>query len=327
MRILACLIWLILTGLFQTTAFSQVQADSCNLAFKSVNHEFAAENSIYICQNSAKVPYRFTAEIDMPVCDDTLCANVILKIFWDLAGNYTGFDTISGKPLTKFDHKKFTTDDYIKLDRILKNRNSILRMLKKEELVDKTVKIKAATVDAVTGATPKTISESVIQGAVYSSFTLWHFVNGDIKDSMVNFTQSIYDEKIASLLLLSGNYETQLFALKKWLPTDYELNSRLLFHVISKSVPLVRAYAISKAPLPFVKTENNIQFAEIFAKLDNYSKSIFLGRITTEEEPAKTIIPLLLDRYKSFDENQGRQIMAACTKYKIQVDEDFSGNQ
>jgi hypothetical protein len=326
MRILACLLFVILNGLLRPVAFSQVQADFCNLAFNSVNHEFAVENPIYICQNSNAVPYRFVGEIDMPVCDDTLCANVILKIYWDLAGNYTGFDTIPGKPLTKFDHKKFTTDDYIKLDRILKNRNSVLRRLRKEELVDKSVKVKAQTVDAVTGATPKTISEAVVEGAVYSSFTLWHFVNLAVKDSMMNFTQNIYSEQVARLLLLSENYETQLFALRKLTPNDYEFNSELLFHVIRNSVPLVRAFAISKVPLPFVNTENNVKFAALFAKLDNYSRSIFLGRITSEERSAKSILPLLLAQYKGFDEKQLGQIKEACLKYKIQVAGEILGN-
>jgi hypothetical protein len=310
--------WIILTGLYLPVAISQAQPESCKLAFKCVNHEFEIVNSVYVCNNSAAVPYRFAAEINTPVCDDTLCANVILKIYWDLAGNYTGFDTIPGKPLTKFDHKKFTSDDYIKLDRILRNRNSVLRMLKKEDLVDKSVKIKAETVDAVTGATPKTISEAVVEGAVYSSFTLWHFVNLAVKDSMVKFTQNIYSEQVARLLLLSENYETQLFALRKWTPNDYELNSELFFHVISNSVPLVRAFAISKAPLPFVRTENNVQFAALYAKLDNYSKSIFLNRITTEENSAKIILPLMLNQFNDFNEKQLKQIESAYRKFEIQ---------
>ena len=326
MRILAGLMWIPFSLLLLPVAFSQVQSESCKLAFKSVNHEFEIVNSVFICNNSAAIPYRYAAEINSPVCDDTLCANVILKIYWDLAGNYTGFDTIPGNPLTKFDHKKFTTDDYIKLDRILKNRNSVLRRLKKEELVDKSVKIKAETVDAVTGATPKTISEAVVEGAVYSSFTLWHFVNLAVKDSMVNFTKNIYSEQVARQLLLSENYETQLFALRKWTPNDYELNSELLFHVISNSVPLVKAFAISKTPLPFANTVNNVKFAALFANLDNYSKSIFLGRITSDEESAKSILPLLLAQYKGFDEKQLGQIKTACVKYKIQVAGEMLGN-
>lgn len=320
--ILVNLFCIISANLFNAFAFSQVRGDSCRFAFNFLTEEFEVENSIYICTNSAKIPYQYEAEINMPVCDDTLCANVVLKFYWDLAGNYTGFDTIAGKPLTKFDHKKFTAEDYQKLDKILRNRNSILRVVKKEELVDKSVKIKAATVDAVTGATPKTIKEAVVDGAVYSSFTLWHFVNGKIKDKMAVFTNGVYSNEIAHQLLLSDNYETQLFALRKWTEDDFKQNSELLFQVIRQSVPLVRAFAINKMPLPFENTENNRQFAALFPALDNYSKSIFLGRITSEEKPSQIILPLLIMEFDDFNEKQLEQIKAACLEFKI----PYTGN-
>jgi hypothetical protein len=311
------IIWIFTTVVFHSAAFSQNRADSCSTAFNFYTEEFSVSNTIDICKNADQIPFGYKADINMPVCDDTLCANVVLMFYWDLAGNYRSFDTIPGKPLTKFDHKKFVSADYLKLDQILKNRNSILRNLKKEELVDKSVKIKAATVDAVTGATPQTIKKSVVDGAVYSSFTLWHFVNGSIKDSMAVFTQSIYSEPIARQLLFSDNYETQLFALRKWSAKDYEIHFELLFQVIRKSVPLIRAYTINKAPLPFQQIENNRQFVALFPSLDDYSKSIFLNRITGEKNLATAFLPLFVASYKDFDKKQQEQIADAYQKFEI----------
>jgi hypothetical protein len=296
---------------FHSLAFSQNFGDSCRTALNYNIDEFSVSNTIKICCNKNHIPFGYEAEINMPVCDDTLCANVVLKFYWDLAGIYKRFDTIPGNPLTKFDHKKFTSSDYLKLDQILKNRNSTLRILKKEDLVDKSVHIKATTVDAVTSATPQTIKKAVVEGAVYSSFTLWHFVNGTIRDSMAAFTNGIYSEQIARQLLLSENYETQLFALRKWSGADYELHSDLLFQVIKQSVPLIRAYSISKTPLPFSNTEKNRQFVALFPILDDYSKSIFLNRITSEEKPAKDLLPLLNMKVNDFNEKQLEQIEAA----------------
>jgi len=314
---LCVVISIITAGLFPAATISQVRGDSCYTAFEFKTDEFAELNSIKICTNNSQIPFGYEASIDMPVCDDTLCANVVLMFYWDLAGNYRRFDTIPGKPLTKFDHKKFMSVDYLKLDQILKNRNSILRNLKKEELVDKSVKIKAATVDAVTGATPQTIKKSVVDGAVYSSFTLWHFVNGSIKDSMATFTQSIYSEPIARQMLLSDNYETQLFALRKWSAKDYEIHSELLFQVIRQSVPLIRAFTINKAPLPFQQIENNRQFVALFPSLDDYSKSIFLNRITTEESVAKSLLPLVLPIFGELSKKQQELIVSSYQKFEI----------
>jgi hypothetical protein len=296
--------------------FSQVEDDPCRVAFK-ITDEFDTENIIEICTNSNQIPYRYKAEIDMPVRTDTLCANVVLKIFWDLAGNYMGFDTIQGKPLTKFDHLKFDAADYLKFDQILKNRNSMLRILNKEDLVDKSVKVKSNVVDAVTGATPKTVKNAVVEGAVYSSFTLWHFVNGAIKNKMASFTQDIYSEPIARQLLQSDNYETQLFALRKLSETDFDLHSDLLFEVIGQSAPIIKAYIIVKAPLPFSKIEKNKQFVALFPKLDDYSKSIFLNRATTEESTAKSLLPLMLPMTENLNEKQQQLIAGAWLKFKI----------
>jgi hypothetical protein len=297
--------------------FSQSQVDSCKSAFNYIFEENAIENTFKICSNPDQIPYQYKAEINMPVCDDTLCANVVIKLFWDLAGNYAGFDTIPGKSLTKFDHLKFETADYQKLDKILKNRNSMLRILNKEELVDKSVKVKSNVVDAVTGATPKTIKNSVVEGAVYSSFTLWHFVNGTIKNQMTQFTQNIYSESIARQLLQSANYETQLFALKKMSEKDFEIHSDLLFEVINKSVPLIKAYIVVKAPLPFSSFELNKQFAALFPALDDYSKSMFLNRVITEENAAKVFLPLVFPMFDELNKKQQELFAGAYEKFEI----------
>lgn len=314
---LGLLIWICTVGLVHPAALSMDRGDKCRKAFSYSSDDFMVTNIIKICNNTDQIPVGYEAEINMPVCDDTLCAHVVLKFYWDLAGNYTGFDTIPGIPLTKFDHKKFQNEDYTKLNLILKNRNSMLRILEKEDLVDKSIKVKATTVDAVTGATPQTIKNAVVEGAVYSSYTLWHFVNGPIKDSIAAFTLSIYSEPIARQMLISDNYETQLFALRKWTNTDYELHSDLLFQIIGKSVPLIKAYAISKSPLPFATIEKNQQFVALYPLLDAYSKSIFLNRITAEKNLATVYLPLMIPMLMDFDKKQFEQVVVAYQKFQI----------
>lgn len=285
---------ILITGLVHPEVFSQDQVNTCSKAFVYKSDEFAVADVIRICRDAEKIPIGYESRINTPVCDDKLCANVILMFYWDLAGNYVRFDTLPGKPLTKFDHKRFSEADYKKIDQLLKDKNSMLRVLDKEDLVDKTVKIKSTTVDAVTGATPKTIKNAVVEGAVYSSFTLWHFINGAVKDSMAAYTRSIYSDRIAMRLLKSENYESQLFALKQWSETDYELHTDLLFQVIKQSAPLVRAYIITKAPLPFKSMGKNKALVAIFPDLDAYSKSILLNRILADKKLLNIFAPLML---------------------------------
>lgn len=290
---------------------------NCRKAFIYKTDEFAVGSKIIICSNAMQVPVDYETTLNMSVCDDKLCANVLLKICWDLAGNFLRFDTIAGKPLTKFDHKRFSDVDYKKLDQILKDRNSLLRVLGKSDLVDKSIKLKATSVDAVTGATPASLRNAVVEGAVYSSYALWHFVNGPVGDSLRSFTLKIYSKPIAFHLLESPNFETQMFALKQFSVADYEVSFDRLVKIISKSSPLIRAYFINKIPLPFSSIEKNRQFVCLYSILDDYSKSVFLTRVTTEEKIAKSLLPLVLPIFGDFNEKQQELIVGSCQKFEI----------
>jgi len=70
---------------------------------------------------------------------------MVVKMCWDLVGNYNRFDTLVEKPLTKFKHRPFTIADYQKLDEILADKNSILRAPGKDELTVISVKLKSST--------------------------------------------------------------------------------------------------------------------------------------------------------------------------------------
>jgi hypothetical protein len=289
----------------------------CKKAFSYKTDDYAVAHIVNICQIDS-IPEYYEATLNIPVCDDKLCAPVFVKIKWDLAGNYLAFDTIAGKPLTKFDHKRFSDNDYRKLDQILKDKNSILQSLSKTDLIDKSVQVKATTVDAVTGATPATIKQAVVEGAVYSSFTLWHFVNGTIGDSLRTSTLKNYSPGIAFKLLDSKNFETQLFALKQFKQHELSANFERLLPLVEKSSPLVRAYFINKLPLPFPEKQKNRNLLESYKRHDAYSKSIFIDRIISDKEIAAVFAPLILDDMSAFDEKQQQKLISGVQKLGIQ---------
>jgi hypothetical protein len=289
---------------------------TCQKAISYKTDDFAVAQTINLCFQD-NVPDNFEVNLDIPVCDDKLCAPLFLKIKWDLAGHYLEFDTLPGHPLTKFDHKRFSEADYQKLNQILNDKNSILRALAKNDLVDQSIKVKATTVDAVTGATPATIKNAVIEGAVYSSYTLWHWVNGPVGDSLRAFTLKNYSDEIAFKLLASTNFETQLFALKRFTAPEYDRHFNRLLPVIEKSSPIVRAYVVGKLPLPFPDKARNKSLVQLIATLDNYSKSMFIAQITSEKELALEFVPLVLAQFAAFDEKQQEKFVSGAQKLGI----------
>jgi hypothetical protein len=134
---------------------------------------------------------------------------------------------------------------------------------------------------------------------------------------------NIYSEQVSKQLLVSDNYDSQLFALKQISDDNFKAAFPLLFQVIRKSVPLIRVYIISKAPLPFTDKALNQELVSLFPVLDSYSKSVFIDRITAEKNVAIVILPLMIPQLKSLDSKQIDKCIAAFKKFEIPVSEDY----
>lgn len=69
-------------------------------------------------------------------------------------------------------------------------------------------KIKYIKIDGLTAATAKEIKSVVVDGALYSTYTLWHLVHGNIKQQIQKYTLANYNSVIEKHLLRSGNPRT-----------------------------------------------------------------------------------------------------------------------
>lgn len=163
--------------------------------------------------DSNGLPSVFFQDIFTPVCLDNVCKPVRIKLFWDLLGNYIKYEVPVDEPLTKLDHQEFTPEDHEKLQQILENEESLLKQVKMEELMDSTTQRLSDSVDAVTGATKNTVKGAVIEGALYTCYTLWHLVHGQIVAEILQLTQKKMDEQMLHRFLKSANFHYVHFAL------------------------------------------------------------------------------------------------------------------
>lgn len=111
-------------------------------------------------------PIHYYARLRTPVCEDSICEILNLEMYWDLLGNYIAFDTIPGYPLTKYDHVKFTVDEYQELHKILQDNNSALKELQMSDLVNNGKKLESESIDAASGATSVYVADAVVKGGV-----------------------------------------------------------------------------------------------------------------------------------------------------------------
>ena len=156
-------------------------------------------------------PVEYALSFETPVCSDGQCRVVELTMVWNALGYFERLRCPPGKPLTKKEHVPFTAEDYAKLDRILKERSSILESwtlayLERPEQASNGV-------DAVTSATPITVRDSVIQDAAYTTWALWNWANGQIVSKLRGITRQNCTPEYLNHLLISEDRRYADFAL------------------------------------------------------------------------------------------------------------------
>lgn len=131
----------------------------------------------FIDVNSNQLTYKAT--VNSVFCSDNICKSVPIIMYWDELGEYEKFEQFEGKQLEKNAAELFTENDYLKLNKILSNKNSIFKNTTVAELSTETHGTEEE-VDAVSGATQKIDENELIKGALWTSFTMWHWANGSL---------------------------------------------------------------------------------------------------------------------------------------------------
>ncbi|WP_181954761.1 hypothetical protein [Chitinophaga lutea] len=160
-------------------------------------------------------PQYFFRNIYTPVCNTGECKPVYINFYWDLLGNYTRFDMPAGEVLTKTDHRDFKPHEYAKLQEILLRETSIFSELKMEDLVVTGTEKISDSANIKTGATLKTIKNEVIEGAVYTCYTLWHLAHGRVVEEMRGIMESYSSPALLHDFLQSNNHHYQYWAMEK----------------------------------------------------------------------------------------------------------------
>ena len=208
------------------------------------------------------LPLYYFRNVFTPVCYTEVCKPVYIDMYWDLLGNYLGFEVPAHEPLTKTDHKEFEEEDYYKLHNILSNRQSLLQDFTIYELVDTRTYNLSDSVDAVTGATPKTIRNEVIGGAVYTCYTLWHIVNGPVAEELQKITESHSGNKLMKHFLRSENHHYQYWAIDRTIAASEESPGEFLpeiLKVIMGRNIFTARYALDKIPANVFSASDSLQ--------------------------------------------------------------------
>jgi hypothetical protein len=179
-------------------------------------------------------PAGYSLSFHTHVCIDEQCRMVRVTMHWNALGYYQRLECPPDLPLTRKKHVPFTPEDYVKLDRILRDRDSILAGQPLDALVKPMVEAENPGIDGWSGATPQTVKDSVVEDAAFTTWTMWHWANGEIVPKLQALTEQRVTPNYLRQLLRSEDRRDVDFALHHLLkhPATDELLADDVFHVL-----------------------------------------------------------------------------------------------
>ena len=222
----------------------------------------------------------YSGRVSTPVCEGSKCYTVEINFYWDLIGRFHHFDTIPGKGLTKLDHIPFTTEDYEKLNHILRSPTSLLSAYSKEELVKES---RSSAIDGKTGATKAELKQSVIEGAVYSCHTLWHIAQGPMVDELQSVTQQLFTKDLIQKMVSGEDQWINYFLINRFSAGEFALYLSEVLRTIEDGEGYFAKNAFEKMPMEVINCQEALHFfANHFNDFDYYAQVALLQKLRAD---------------------------------------------
>ena len=173
-----------------------------------------SDQAFYQVRSSQGTPLFYAEDLSTEVCFDNKCRPLHATIFWNITGRYLGFKLPEGEFLSRRDHDPLESKDYEKLHKLLADPFLPFKGISFEELIQPQA-TEDDDVDGISGATSKSIASYVIDGAAYTTYTLWNAIYGARQSIIRSQTESELTPDLLRLILNSASSEDKIWGLKK----------------------------------------------------------------------------------------------------------------
>jgi hypothetical protein len=253
---------------------------------------------------------KYSANIQAPVCEEGICYNVNVVFNWNLIGEFIDFQVQPHDPLTKLDHKPFTLGDYAKLQGILTNHDLVFTGLAPDKLVVKAEE----TVDGYSGATIEAIKGEVIDGALFTCYTLWHIANGAVVDSIRRHTQQQLDKPLIAKIMGYNASSAPYYLIENMSEAQFAQNLPEVIELIKTGKGYFPKNAIEKIPEKlFGQKEVQNFLIQNYDSLSYYTQVAALSKlqkVPLEKELSHKLLTQISDR----NSMQNQKIIALIIK-------------
>lgn len=157
----------------------------------------------------------YHVDVDSVICGDGQCEIITVRLVWDPLGAFLRYEFPEGGNLTKRGHENFTAEDHKKLLGILQDPESLLSDVAASDVVHPGVAQTGEEIDGTSGATLLSDKSAIVSGAVYTCYTLWHWVNSDLQLEIQSITtETIHNDQLL-IYLRDSNPKRAKFAIEQ----------------------------------------------------------------------------------------------------------------
>lgn len=182
-------------------------------------------DTLFQIRSQEGIPISYYRKVNTGICFDNQCRLLDIKLFWNITGRYLGFELPEKEFLSKAEHEPFEEKEYERLHEILAHSESPLGKFAYNQLMVATVP-NFAGVDAVSSATSPDVLQHVVEGAVYTTYMLWHTVYGNTQDEVKQLTLSLLTPELVLQILESLDASDRMWVVNE-IPEEMEIINEL----------------------------------------------------------------------------------------------------
>lgn len=227
---------------------------------KGIHPTEPIECTLIEIQNEEQHPIAFYMDVESVVCGDSQCRVDIVRIYWDNLGQFDRLAIPNGVALEKAKGEHFNQADYKKLDKILNDKNSPLKEVYKNEIVSTGG---SEGIDGMSGATVLVEKSAFVEGAVWSCYSLWHWVHGETQQLIRGITGEAFTNLALQDLLKKDSLDWQYFAVEQFTKRkDYTQKTVALLESTIGQNPI-----LLKNSLPYWELAPNSIYTKVLSRL------------------------------------------------------------
>lgn len=257
-------------------------------------------------QDASGKAIQYYMDVESVICDDHRCKIEKVRLFWDKYGFYSKFELPKGVILEKTEGKPFSPEDYKRLQTILLDLHSPIRYYYRDKIVE-VGHGSTEGVDAVSGATTLVDKSAIVEGAAWTTCTLWHWANGRIFPIIRKITASQYSHQELLIGFENGSSKYKFLAIKE-LTKNKVYDDKTVIIVLSQA----KVANITKVIIDYMNNAPDSIYFESFKKLfpeaEKEDRILFLNSLLSSKKMAATSFynwfSTQLTQYKTYQELQ-----------------------